>query len=75
MREIRPSGSEGGETAIKAVFPTPIIGLWRAKIYGGTALDLDCEKWYKTVLATCCPLGVAKRRYGVGNRETNRRRD
>ncbi len=25
MREIRLSGSEGGETAIKAVFPTPII--------------------------------------------------
>ena len=24
MREIRLSGSEGGETAIKAVFPTPI---------------------------------------------------
>ena len=24
MRQIRTSGSEGGETAIKAVFPTPI---------------------------------------------------
>jgi hypothetical protein len=25
MRQIRTSGSEGGETAIKAVFPTPIM--------------------------------------------------
>ena len=28
MREIRLSGSEGGETAIKAVFPTPIKRLF-----------------------------------------------
>ena len=26
MRQIRTSGSEGGEAAIKAVFPTPIGG-------------------------------------------------
>ncbi|MGC8561135.1 MAG: hypothetical protein ACP5O1_10710, partial [Phycisphaerae bacterium] len=25
MRQIRTSGSEGGETALKAVFPTPIM--------------------------------------------------
>ncbi len=30
MREIRLSGSEGGETAIKAVFPTPIKRLFFA---------------------------------------------
>ncbi len=28
MRQIRTSGSEGGEAAIKAVFPTPITEGW-----------------------------------------------
>ena len=41
MRQIRTSGSEGGEAAIKAVFPTPIENgsscklaiQWHARIY------------------------------------------
>ncbi|MGC8560774.1 MAG: hypothetical protein ACP5O1_08860, partial [Phycisphaerae bacterium] len=38
MRQIRTSGSEGGETALKAVFPTPILFSFGAVSAAGNAL-------------------------------------
>ena len=43
MREIRLSGSEGGETAIKAVFPTPIQSLVAAILAAGHFHQAICQ--------------------------------
>ena len=54
MREIRPSGSEGGETAIKAVFPTPIIAggitdwLYSRRFTGGGITNSNAAPWRGT---------------------------
>ena len=55
MREIRLSGSEGGETAIKAVFPTPINNA--SPIKGGTDI-LVCG--LSTGGNACVSLGDSK---------------
>lgn len=54
MRQIRMSGSEGGETALKAVLPTPIAGVWPAVLCRGVFLRRCFMRHSITVYSENC---------------------